>query len=374
MRNFLGLRDFSFVAIGRLAITFLQAIFYFLFATILNPDLYGQISYLIAVAGTASIVSLFGLQNSLVIYKSKKEFDLANQIMIMLLITTSLTSLFLLIFDWKIAFLSLAMSFFAINLHNFLAKRNYKNFMIYSFVKSSLILILPLLFYFTFDMIGIIIGMIIGNLVCGITFFHEIKFKTNSFLQLREKYRVLLHNFGIDSSTKLIRYIDKLFILPILGYTYVGIFQLNTQILFAIETIPLALYSFLLTEESSKIITSKISYLVIALSIILSLIGIFTAPYIIPVVFPDYVEGIISLQILLFAPLPFTLSLIFTAKLQLLESTRVGFSGIVQIVSLIILIIILGSMFELVGLSIAFVLSSILNTIFLSILLFKIKK
>ena len=40
-------------------------------------------------------------------------------------------------------------------------------------------------------------------------------------------------------------------IAPLLGFTSLGIYQFNIQILFGLELIPIAIHSFLLSEESS---------------------------------------------------------------------------------------------------------------------------
>jgi O-antigen/teichoic acid export membrane protein len=55
----------------------------------------------------------------------------------------------------------------------------------------------------------------------------------------------------------------------------------------------------------------------------------------------------------------------FNAKLQVLKSTKVGFSVIVSISSLLILIVILGELYGIMGLSISVLLSTILESLFL---------
>ena len=50
-------RKFSFVMMGRIISAGLQALFYLMFAAILDPQSYGNLSYLIALAGTFSIIS-----------------------------------------------------------------------------------------------------------------------------------------------------------------------------------------------------------------------------------------------------------------------------------------------------------------------------
>ena len=93
---------------------------------------------------------------------------------------------------------------------------------------------------------------------------------------------------------------------------------------------------------------------------------IFLAPIIISSVLPKYSEGIPSLQILILSLIPLSIAAIFNAKLQSQGSTKVGYSALVRIGSLVILIIILGSQFDLIGLSLSVLFSSILYSMFLA--------
>jgi len=113
---------------------------------------------------------------------------------------------------------------------------------------------------------------------------------------------------------------------------------------------------------------NKISYLVILVSIIVAILTIIIGPFFIEELFPKYSDGIPSLQILIISIIPLTISAIFYAKLQAKESTVVGYSAIVRIGSLLILLVILGYFYDLIGLSLAVLLSVVFNTIFLYIM------
>ena len=102
--------------------------------------------------------------------------------------------------------------------------------------------------------------------------------------------------------------------------------------------------------------------------------AILISPFFINEFFQKYSSGIPSLQILMIAIIPLTISSILNAKLQSKESTVVGYSAIVRIGSMLVLIPILGSMFDLIGLSVAVLLSIILYTISLYIIYKKSSK
>jgi len=208
--------------------------------------------------------------------------------------------------------------------------------------------------------------------VCSPHFFKFLQFK-NSFDAIKNNYKVLAHNFGVDMSTNATKFVDKLLIVPILGFAYTGIYQLNLQILSGLEMLPLALHSFLLSEESSGKSQKKISAVVVAASIAISIIVIVLAPSVIGKLFPQYQEGTYSFQILVVSIIPLTVGAILTAKLQAIGSTQVGFLAMVRIGSLLFLLGVLGNTFGLTGLSMAVLTSSILSTVFLYILCLKNK-
>jgi len=93
--------------------------------------------------------------------------------------------------------------------------------------------------------------------------------------------------------------------------------------------------------------------------------------FIIEYFFPDYVNGVPSLQIMIFSLIPLSISYILSAKLQAKKSSLVGYSGLIRISSLIILIIILEH--SLIGLSFAVLISSLMYLTTL-IFIFKYEK
>ena len=119
---------------------------------------------------------------------------------------------------------------------------------------------------------------------------------------------------------------------------------------------------------------NKTIFIVIIVSIAVAIGSIVIAPIFIEELFPKYSAGIPSLQIIIFSIIPLTISAVLNAKLQAKNSPLVGYSAIIRIGSLLILLGILGSYYELIGLSYAVLLSVILNTIFLYMIYLKTSK
>lgn len=366
-------KNFSYVAVARIGATALQAIFYLIFAALLEPAIYGEMNYIIAIAGTFSIVARFGLPYTVSIYRAKEDHIMSSQVNILALLTTSIAALVLIPINLFAAILSLAISFFVMNQHNLLGLKKYKKQFHLAILRGILLLVIPIIMYLSFEIPGILLGMAISNFIAGFPFLKYLNRKTDSFRQIKKNYKVLIHNFGVEASTNLPRMVDKLLIVPLLGFAFTGIYQFNMQILFALEMLPIALHSFLLPEESSGKIHKKIIYLGILISALLTVLTILIAPSLVSSLFPKYAEGIFSLQILVMSLIPLTISSIFYAKLQSKESTKIGYSAIIRISSLLGFIAFFGIEYGLVGLSIAVLLSIILNTVFLSILYYRMK-
>jgi len=371
------LKNFSFVTIGRVISTLGQTAFFILFATISDPKIYGELSYVLSIAGTSSVIIRFGFSQTVVVYQAKEKKQLANQINVFVIICSSIGAVILLFFNPLAAFLSISISFFVMNQNNYLGLKKYKKLFIFAISRGLLFIVLPIGLFFVFDLSGALLGMALSYMIGGFDFLTKIKIKNLNFRELFQDIKFILNNFGVNVSQNLPRWVDKLAIVPLLGFEIAGVYQLNLQILFATSIIPSALHSFLLSEESSGHNQNKINIFVLMVSIIMILVVVLLSPMAIKQIFPQFVEGIPSLQILIFSLMPITISYILLAKLQAKESTRAGYSAIIRVGLLIGLIIILGPELELIGLSIAFLLSSIGYTIFLAIIMkkqYEIKK
>jgi O-antigen/teichoic acid export membrane protein len=362
------LKSFSHIVLGRTASTLSQAVFYFIFAFLLDPESFGTITYWIAIAGVASIASRFGLNHSIVVYQAKNNISFTNNVNTFSIIFISIISLILLTVDIFIALLSFSSSLFLMSIQNMIGLKKYKKFLKLNILKGVLVVSLPILSYFYFDLSGILLGLSISYLISSIDFFKILKIKYFSLSFFRDNFKILFHNFGVDVSTTLVRFVDKLVIVPILGFSSLGIYQFNLQILIGMELIPMALHSFLLSEESSGAKHKKISIYVIIISIVCAFSIIVISPIFITEFLPKYVDGILSLQILILSLIPLSISAIFNAKLQSKESTKVGFSALIRIGTLVIFLIILGELYGLIGLSLAVLLSSIFYVIFLALI------
>ena len=171
-----SIKNFSNVGIGRIITIVFQALFYLVIAALIDPETYGELIVILALAGTFSVVSLFGLNISTQVYRAKKNSEITNQITTLFIISTTIAALILLTINQIAAFLCIALSFFAMTQSNLLGLKQYKKYMIYSIIKSGTFFVIPILLYFVFDINGIIFGMAISNLIGSVPFFKYLSF------------------------------------------------------------------------------------------------------------------------------------------------------------------------------------------------------
>ena len=363
-----NIKQFSYVGIGRLTAIGIQAVFYFIFARLLIPESYGELSVIIALAGTFSIFSRFGLNITLQVQQAKRNVEVSDKIKTLVLFSTIAASLILLPINIFASLLCLGLSLFTMSQQDLLGLKNYKKFMHFSILRAGLFILFPILFYFVLEIPGIIIGMAISNLVASIPFFY--KFKIKSFFELKDHIKVIIHNYVMDSSGSLEFTLDKLIIASFMGLYLVGVYQLNVQVLLALGVIPTILSSYLISEESSGFTHKKISYLALLSSVIVAILAIFSVPYLVNEFLPKYSEGISSMQIMILTIIPQTIGSYFGAKLISRESTKMGYIALIKLIAFLILIVFLGDLYGLIGLSLALLLSTLVG-LFVLLLYFK---
>ena len=359
----------SYVGIGRVVTLILQAVFYLFFAAILGPVDYGKLNLILALAGTFSIISAFGLPQTLQVYSAKKKSNTVDQLNTLFVILTIIAALILLLQDIFASILCLGLSLFMMNQRTLLGLRKYKKFMLNSILRGILFLSIPFGFYFVFEIPGIVLGLAISYIISSIPYYHTLRI--SSLSGLKNHYKVIIHNFGITASDSLPVMIDKLLIGFLFELFIVGVYQFNLQILLALGVLPTIVYSFLLSEESSGNSHKKLIYFSVIVSIVFAVLTFILAPFFVNNLFPEYIEGVFPLQVLGIAIIPMTISAILSAKLMSRESTKIGFSAVIRIGVMLGLIALFGEFYGLLGLSFAVLISIVSNTIFLSILILK---
>jgi O-antigen/teichoic acid export membrane protein len=102
--------------------------------------------------------------------------------------------------------------------------------------------------------------------------------------------------------------------------------------------------------------------LLIFSSIILTIIGFFIVPIIVPTIFPKYTDAIEPIKIMSFSIIPMSISKIYTSKFLSMEKSKVIFIGsVTSTVILIPTMIAFGIWFDISGIAASFVLATVIQ-------------
>ena len=328
------------------------AIFWFYIASLLGTELYGQVSYFLSIAIIGSTVSLLGSTNTLVVYSAKK-IKIQSTIFLIATISALITALIIFIFfqnNLEISIFIIGYVIFSLFTSDLLGKKLFFKYSKIVISQKILQVSLSILLYYVFGVNGIILGIGISFIPFGLLLIKEFKVKEIDFSLLKIHYGFMTNNYFLDITRTLEGSIDKIILLPILGFSLLGNFQLGVQFLSVLTIIPVIVFQYTLPNDATGHSVAKVKRYLILISIILPIITIIISPIVLPMIFPEFNEAIPTIQIMSLAIIPFTITSTYVSKFLGLRKSRyvlIG-SGIFLLIQ-IPGIIILGTFFGILG-------------------------
>lgn len=365
-----SIKNVSFIGLANISGSGISAIFWLYLADIFGSENYGEISYLLGIGSIATAISLFGSEQSMIVYSAKK-INIQPPIYIISLIT-SLTSAMILYFSFQnigLSFFVLGYVLFSLSLSETLGRKFYKNYSIYYLLQKILFVFLALLFYFLIGPEGVLLGYGISMFLLLKKIYTSIKFSKIDFKLLKSKSSFLINNYILDISKASKGQIDKILIAPMFGFSLLGNYFLAIQFLSILSIIPGIVTKYTLPEDSSGSKTLKLKLYTLGFTVILCLIGIFLAPIVIPIFFPNYVESLVFVPIVSISLIPSTISSFYVSKFLGMEKSNYVLIGyLISFTTTTLGILYLGVIWEVVGLALTLVISSSIQAIFFILL------
>ncbi|GIU72440.1 MAG: hypothetical protein KatS3mg003_1919 [Candidatus Nitrosocaldaceae archaeon] len=370
IRFILQVREAFYIGTGNLASSVIGAIFWLLLASIVDSDVYGEINYYIAFASLFAVVSLLGLDIQVMTFLPKGNKIIFTESFILMLISSSIAALIIFIMFSSIflALLVIGNNIFVLTIAETLGNKKYRIYPIIMLTNRILQLLLAIYLYIIFSIEGIIIGYAIPALIVGsLSIFHLQDIKYGLKLKfIRNKLKFAIYAYTFQISTVILIYIDKIILAPLFGFETLGLYQFAFQLLLFLAMIPMTLIQYLLPQEASNISKVNIKKIGLGLSILLSVIFFIASPVAINTFFPKYIEAIDAARIMAFGIVPMSINAIINAELLAKEKSKIVMLGsLAYIITLIILFIILGNMFDVMGLALAVVLSALFQSLVL---------
>jgi len=372
MNKLNGLLSIGFTEIAG---TGISAIFWFLMATLVEPDDFGEIFYFIGIAAMAGYVSLVGTQNTIVVYVAKKIKIQSTLNLISLIISGISFIVIISIFERLDA--SLLVLGYVINtlaIGDLLGRNLYKSYSKYFLTQKILILVLGFSFYYLFDVQGILYALVLSYTAYSIRVYKGLKESKINFSILKPRFGFIANNYGMVLANSSKNQIDKLIIAPLLGFSLLGNYALALQIVGVMLILTTVVFKYILSQDAVGKPNNKLKQLVVLSSIIIAIGGYLFSPTIIHELFPKYNEAADAIQVMSLMVIPSTISMIYTSKFLGLEKSRyVIISKIGSLISIIISMIVLGTMLGIIGLGIAYVISVTIEAMIFILINLKLK-
>ena len=369
-------QDLSFLGLSSIIPSLVLAGFWFILAIFIEPDEYGKIAFVLAIAMLAVRICYLGVGDA-VIVNSAKDPKVIPTIYFVTILSGIIASIivYFVYFDIGISVYVIGFVLFSLTVTKMLGKQQYKKYSYSLIIQSILQLGLTLLLYFLMGIGGVVLGFGISFLFTAylvIPTLREYKinlayFKSNLFFIGPSYIATLLKS---ASGT-----IDKIILLPILGYAAIGNYHLALQFFGILLVFPSILIKYLLPQRSVGKENKKFEIYAILISITLGVLGFFLAPVVVPMIFPKFLVTIEILPMISLAIIPKVItSLIlvrFTAKKQSVPPLLGGSAFTVIHLGMLL---ILADTIGLFAVGLGFLLGSIFETIILYMIYLKGRK
>ena len=363
-----SLKSLSAIGISDIIGTGIVAFFWFYLATLLDVETYGELHYFIAIAGFAYIISMIGTRDVITVYVSKK-IKIAPVLFLLSLGigTVTATVIFGIFYRMDAAFLVLAFIINDLAIGYILGQKLFNSYAKYILTQKILTLVLGLGFYYIFGVEGIIFALALSYIHFVIFIFKGSRESKIDFSLLPPRSRFIITNYSLSLFGSFRSNLDKIIIAPILGLTLLGNYALALQIWAVLILLSNIIFKYILTHDASGNPNKKLKLFTFFSSIVIAIFGITILPLIIPEFFPKYTGTVDAIQIMSICVISATVGQIYSSKLLGLEKSKtLIISRIISVTSFLTAILFLGLTYGIIGVAVAFVLSSTLQAAYLA--------
>jgi len=348
----------------------ISAIFWLYLGNLMGVENYGEIAYMLSIAGIAMSITIWGSEKAIIVYTAKR-LDIQPPIYIISLITTGVGAIILYVMfnNFGLSLYVLGGVIAQLATAEILGRKQFTKYSKFFILQKILFVLIGLGLYLILGPQGILLGFGISCLIYIQRIYKTIKKTEINFGLIKEKSGFIFNNYLVDLTAQLNNQMDKLVIGPIFGFAILGNYYLAIQILNLLTILPEVVSQYTIPQDASKNSTKSIKIFSVIIAIVLVIVTIFTAPIIIPILFPEFEDAITIIPIIAISIIPMTITYNYISKFFAMEKTRIILvSYLIEIIILIPGIIILGDLMGVMGLGIIFVISTTAKASFLTII------
>jgi O-antigen/teichoic acid export membrane protein len=363
--NISGIKNIGWIGLSNLIGSGISALFWIYLAGLLGAENYGELSYYISIAGIVTSLSFIGGPMAITVLVAKKVkiestiylFSISGSIIAAIILYFAFTNIGISVYVIGAVIYNLSVS-------ELLGRKLYKKYSIYFILQKSLFVVFSIILYYIIGPEGVLVGIGLSFTPFAIQIYRSFKNTPINFQLLKTKWKFMTNNFLIDLSQVFNGQVDKIIIGPLFGFTVLGNYYLAIQVLNLLAIIPEIVKKYTLPEDSSGVNTTKIKFITVGFSGVLALVGIFVAPDILLLIFPEYSTSLELIPIISISIIPTTIYTLYVS--QFLANEKSGYIVITSIISIIVLIIsifILGNLFGNIGLAYSLVISDTVRAV-----------
>ncbi len=369
------IKKFSSIATGETVSGAIGSIFWLYLASLLTVSDYGEVQFLIGIASFGVGLSLIAQTNTIIVYEIKQR-GLRGILFLLSFIMAGIVSviLFLVYSRLDIVVLSFGMICAEMAIGYLMGKKLFIRYSIFLISQKVLMIGLAIGLYFLMGIEGIIYGIAISYIPVVILVLSTFKNTSYNFPLLKNNFGFIFYNYLDRLVVFSRRNLDKIIIMPMLGFEILGEFALGFQIYSIMILFASISFKLLLMKDTEGKDSKKLGLVILSISIIISVLGITIAPKIVPMVFPQFTNVIEIIPIMSLAVIPNTVIFIISSKFLGDEKSKFILIGhVMYAISYLLLIIILGSLYGIQGLAYTFLTCSTGYAIYL-VITYKIQK
>ena len=293
----------------------ITAIFWFFLASVIKPDEYGEIFYIISIASIAFSLSNVGTENNTIVFTAKRK-NLESTLTTISLLFGTVSSLVLIIIFYQTDIIILLFGYIinSLSLGYLIGRRFYSKYGIFLLSQKILTVILGVSFFYLFGADGIISALGIsyfGFLIIVINYYRKTPLNFQGF---KKNLPFILHNYSLKAIGIFKGNIDKLIIVPLIGFSFLGNYALALQFV-AVLSIGNSFFSkYLLTHDSRDVPNKTLKKYYILLNICVAISASISLPIVVPYFFPEFTD-ISILGIMCLAVIPIGIITVQTSEL-----------------------------------------------------------
>ena len=348
--------------------TVISGVFWFYIAGLIGTSQYGEVSYIIAISGSVLTFLLFGGGNSFLVF-IPKGIKIQPPVYAISLIAIAITSiiLYFILYDIGLCLLVIGNGVFGLVVSELLGLKSYKKYALYFIIQRVLMVVLAISLYHLMGFNGVIIGIGLSYFPAFFQVYQVFKDRPKiDFSIIKSHIHFLFTSYVLDVTKTFSTTIDKIIIVPMLGFALLGNYQIGIQVLSVLLILPGVLYSYTVPHDAAGNPNKKLKIMGVLFSVVLVIPAIILSPIVIPIILPEFTESITVIQLISISLIPATISALYISKFLGKEKIKIVLIGSgIFIVIQITTILILGEMYSVNGVAISYVIATTSEAIYL---------